>query len=293
MNSYWQAFIDSMIGHSRYIWKEISHPALENYFYFLIIVSLVVWGLELIAPWRKNQPIFRKQFWMDAFYMFFNFFIFIIFFIAFANTLKLIFENLLGRFGSSTSNLQILYLGNFPVWVQLILFAIMTDFVQWMTHRLLHRVDFLWQFHKVHHSVEQMGFAAHLRYHWMETVVYKSILYFPLLILTGVDTAMIFVVYYFNILIGHLNHANIKLTYGPLKYILNNPYMHIWHHAKELPYKRRYGVNFGITLSLWDYLSGTAYIPESGKDIPLGFDHIESFPQRFWGHMVYPFRKHK
>jgi sterol desaturase/sphingolipid hydroxylase (fatty acid hydroxylase superfamily) len=28
--------------------------------------------------------------------------------------------------------------------------------------------------------------------------------------------------------------------------------MHIWHHSKKIPNK--YGVNFGISLSLWDYI---------------------------------------
>ncbi len=32
-----------------------------------------------------------------------------------------------------------------------------------LKHLLGHKVPILWEFHKVHHSVEQMGFAAHLR----------------------------------------------------------------------------------------------------------------------------------
>ena len=47
----------------------------ENYFYGLIIISIGVWGLEAVFPWRKDQPLFRKDFWLDVFYMFFNFFL--------------------------------------------------------------------------------------------------------------------------------------------------------------------------------------------------------------------------
>ena len=50
----------------------------QNWFYGLIIVSIVVWGLEIAFPLRKNQKFIRKDFWLDAFYMFFNFFIFAI-----------------------------------------------------------------------------------------------------------------------------------------------------------------------------------------------------------------------
>jgi len=69
---------------------------------------------------------------------------------------------------------------------------------------------------------------------------------------------------------------------GPImKYIFNSPEMHIWHHSYELPKERRYGVNFGLTLSLWDYVFGTAYIPHNGREIKLGFPGVEEFPDTF------------
>ena len=57
--------------------------------------------------------------------------------------------------------------------------------------------------------------------------------------------------------------------------------MHIWHHAKEWPKAYHFGVNFGITLSIWDYIFGTDYIPHSGRDIELGFEGVDSFPKTF------------
>jgi sterol desaturase/sphingolipid hydroxylase (fatty acid hydroxylase superfamily) len=67
--------------------------------------------------------------------------------------------------------------------------------------------------------------------------------------------------------------------------------MHIWHHAKDLPPKHPHGMNFGISLSIWDYIFGTAYVPHSGKDIPLGFEDIEKYPETFLGQMKEPFTK--
>jgi hypothetical protein len=66
-----------------------------------------------------------------------------------------------------------------------------------------------------------------------------------------------------------------------LKYIFNSPEMHIWHHSYELPEDRRSGINFGLTLSTWDYIFGTAYIPHDGREIRLGFPGIEEFPEGF------------
>jgi len=78
MNSYVNAFIRSFNGTLDWTWKSIIFevPFYTNYFWGLILISLVVWVLEMVFPWRKEQAIFRKDFWLDGFYMFFNFFIF-------------------------------------------------------------------------------------------------------------------------------------------------------------------------------------------------------------------------
>ncbi|CAM1370360.1 sterol desaturase [Tenacibaculum soleae] len=264
----------------------------ENYFYGLIIISLVVWALEIIFPWRKNQSIFRKDFWLDVFYMFFNFFILnLIVLIALSNSAAQFFNDFLNTFNLSIKSFQVFDINQFNFWIRIFIFFIIIDFVQWFTHTLLHKYNFLWKFHKVHHSVKEMGFAAHLRYHWMEPVLYNSMKYIPLAIIGGFTAKDVAFVHFFNITIGHLNHANINWDYGFLKYILNNPKMHIWHHAKELPENRKTGVNFGITLSIWDYIFKTNYIPYNGRDIELGFENDENFPQDFISQELYPLRE--
>jgi sterol desaturase/sphingolipid hydroxylase (fatty acid hydroxylase superfamily) len=221
------------------------------------------------------------------------------------------------------------------MWAILLIGFVVRDFVQWWTHRLLHRVNFLWEFHKVHHSVEQMGFAAHLRYHWMETIVYRTIEYLPLALL-GIGLYDFFVIHIFTLIIGHYNHSNItvdsKITGGILggliglliafgffelnvlrnanwsaqiitivagitigviafapvmKKIFNSPEMHIWHHAYAMPEDKKYGINFGLSLAVWDYLFGTAHVPHTGRDIKLGFPGVESFPEKFGTQIVH------
>ena len=71
---------------------------------------------------------------------------------------------------------------------------------------------------------------------------------------------------------------------GPfMKKIFNSPEMHIWHHAHDMPKGHPNGINFGLSLAIWDYIFGTAYIPYEGRDIKLGFPGVESFPQDFVG----------
>lgn len=289
MEEYINIIIESYQGYANYLWSEIKSPSWHNYFYWLIGVSGFFYGLELIRPWRENQPRFRKDFWLDFFYMFFNFFLFsLIIYNAASNVVVNFFNGLLESIG--ITNLLAFEVMSWPMWSHLLIGFVVRDFVQWWTHRLLHRVDFLWEFHKVHHSVEQMGFAAHLRYHWMENVVYRTIEYIPLALI-GIGLRDFFIIHIFTLAVGHFNHSNFKLNLGALKYVFNNPQMHIWHHSYHLPKERRYGVNFGLTLSLWDYLFKTNYIPHDGKDIKLGFPGVEKFPKNFAEQNLHGFGK--
>ena len=278
---------NSYSGYWNYLVSEILNPGWKNYFYWLSGLSLVVWLLEIAFPWRKDQPRIRKDFWLDGFYMFFNFFLFsLIGYNALSNIGVEAFNSFLGQLG--VSNLVALEISSWPHSLQFLVMFLIADFLQWNIHRLLHRVSWLWEFHKVHHSVEAMGFAAHLRFHWMETIVYKTLQYIPLAMI-GFGIKDFFLIHIFAILIGHLNHANLGWSYGLLKYILNNPSMHIWHHEKYPSGGHKFGVNFGISLSLWDYLFGISYLPRDGRDIEIGVEDQMNFPSRFFGQMVYPF----
>lgn len=335
MNEIFEIIKNAYSGYAGYLWQEITQPHGHNYFYWLIAVSVFFFGLETIKPWRQSQPTFRKDFWLDVFYMFFNFFIFSLIFYNAASEIVVTFFNdiFMNVTGLNLKTVNPMYA--WPLWSILFIGFLVRDFVQWWTHRLLHRVPFLWNFHKVHHSVEQMGFAAHLRYHWMETIVYRTIEYLPLAIL-GINLHDFFIIHIFTLAVGHYNHSNITvpskisggilggliglavvfnvaeiswtLNYpfwakigvcsgligigyfilGPfMKKIFNSPEMHIWHHAYNLPVGQTYGINFGISLAIWDYLFGTAAIPHTGRDIALGFEGVESFPETFKDQFFY------
>jgi sterol desaturase/sphingolipid hydroxylase (fatty acid hydroxylase superfamily) len=284
--NYWDIFTDSWTAYARYLHWDVTHPGVRSYFFWLFAISTAVYVLELVHPWRKDQPRIRRDFWLDAFYMLFNFFLFsLIVYQAASDVVVRAFNDALAGIG--ITNLVALEVSSWPVWVQLLTLFVLRDFIHWNVHRLLHHVPWLWEFHKVHHSVLQMGFAAHLRFHWMETVVYRTLEYVPLaLIGFGIDDFLI--VHLTALTIGHLNHANVYLPLGPFKYVFNNPQMHIWHHMKHVPKHRTPGVNYGLSLSFWDYVFGTAYVPRNGRDIELGFEDVERFPRTFLGQVAYP-----
>lgn len=290
MGEYVDIFIQAFVGTAKWTWNSIIFqvPWYTNYFWGLIVISAVVWGLEIAFPWRKSQGIFRKDFWLDFFYMFFNFFVFAIV----INGVYSLLEKVFSDFGVTMEYLTVIDLSGLAMVWQLLIFFVILDFVQWFTHILLHRYPFLWEFHKVHHSVAEMGFAAHLRYHWMENILYKPLKTLGVMLLGGFEPEQAYIVHFAAITIGHLNHANIKLTYGPFKYIFNNPVMHLWHHVYHLPEGHAHGINYGISLSIWDYIFKTASIPnpEDGE-IKLGFPGVEEFPEDFKGQFIYGFGK--
>ena len=263
-------------------------PFSENYFWGLIIISLVIWIFEIIFPWRKSQKIFRKDFWIDIIYMFFNFFLFSIIIVGFYEAFnKLLFD----LFGIASNSIALIDLSTFSQISQLIIFFITVDFFQWLTHIMMHRFDFLWKFHKVHHSVKQMGFAAHFHYHWMENILYKPLKVFAVMLIGGFEPEQAYLVHFLTITIGHLNHSNIKLSYGALKYIFNNPIMHLHHHASSSSNNFKTGVNFAISLSIWDYIFKTNYIPNENGDTKLGYEGDQSMAKSFFGQLFYGFKK--
>lgn len=168
-----------------------------------------------------------------------------------------------------------------PAIAQFLIAFFVVDLMQWGVHNLLHRVPFLWRLHQVHHSIVHMDFWGSLRFHFVEVVVYKTLLYLPMALL-GFDGTVLFWLAIVSTAIGHLNHANLDVRFGPLVYLLNGPQMHVWHHAHPDadPSLPKVGVNFAINLSLWDWLFGTAHLPADRRPPQrLGFAGIEHYPQ--------------
>lgn len=290
MNKYWQIIKDGYSDYWHYLVNTILQPGWNNYFYWLLAISIIVWLLEILFPWRTNQSIVRKDFWLDGFYILFNFFLFsLIIYNAVSNVAVAFFSDILSRIG--IKNMVAINLQALPVAVKFIIMFVVADFIQWNIHRLLHKSKVLWQFHKVHHSVEEMGFAAHFRFHFMETIIYKTLQYIPLAML-GFGLTDFFIVHIISVAIGHLNHSNLNWTYGPLKYVFNNPVMHLQHHSKKLP-PNSYGVNFGLSLSLWDYLFKTNHLPDNGKNANtvLGFSGDANYPDTFLKQTAQPFKE--
>jgi len=249
---------------------------------WLVCLAVLFTVLERIAPWRRGQRLLRPEIGQDVFWLAFNGYVLgALFGGAFMGIESVLSRGLAAVCGCVPEQLRLI--GRLPLPLQILVVLILTDFIEWLVHNALHRIGFLWRVHRVHHSIRRMDWIGNFRFHWLEILVYRTVKYLPLAAL-GARWEAVLVVAVFATAIGNLNHANLNVSFGPLRYVLNSPRMHIWHHDADRPGP---GVNFGIVLSVWDWLFRTAYMPPD-QDGPaaLGFRGMEdvpaSLPMRFF-----------
>jgi len=245
---------------------------LWSYPFWLALISIVVASAERIRPWRPDQRALRRTLLSDFGHLIVNgHFLGVVIYGVFREWIEPRIPELHGP------------AAGWPMFLQIIVALVAIDFGQWCVHNLLHRVAPLWEIHKIHHSVVdgEMDWIVSFRFHWLEAVIYKTLLYIPIALL-GFGPEAVLVHAVFGTLIGHLNHSNLDLGHGKWRYVLNNPRMHIWHHDFDGAPK-----NFGIIFSAWDWLFGTASVP-SERPRAIGFPGVEKVPQFFLAHAAWP-----
>lgn len=226
-----------------------------DYTVFLGISGAGFIALERLLP-RRAQSVARPALGLDLVYLVFN-----------AEVVGAVVAIWISRLLPADrilpwrQSLHLETLAQFSPWVQGVALLVTKDFFQWCVHNVLHRVPALWEFHKVHHSTEVMDWLSNWRFHWIEIVIYQTVLYIPATLL-GFTPAAIFGCAVFSTTAGHYAHSNLRGSIGPLGYLFNNPEMHLWHHVH--PDHGPQNRNFGISLSVWDWLFRTAYVP--GRD---------------------------
>jgi sterol desaturase/sphingolipid hydroxylase (fatty acid hydroxylase superfamily) len=163
-------------------------------------------------------------------------------------------------------------LDNSPLWLQGIGAFLIADLMFYVSHRLRHKVKWLWYFHSIHHSQEHLNPMTGDRSHFVDLIAREAIAAVPIAFVGGAPIAWsIFIVV--RTFWAFFIHANVKTNLGPLKYILVSPQFHRLHHS-IMP--EHFDVNYGERLVIWDFLFGTA-----AKDfncyLPTGVMGIETW----------------
>ena len=255
---------------------------MTSYVYWLLAISAVFLLFERLFPWREGQRTLRPGWLRDLGFLVLN-----------GHFFSLLTAGIVGAVAvAATRILHVLgvQLEGSPVkqWsfvAQFLAFLVLADFLQWCIHNLLHRVPWLWTFHKVHHSIATMDWIGNWRFHWMEILVYKSLQWLPLALL-GASPQAVFAVAVVTTIWGDLNHANLDVGLGPLGYLLNSPRMHLWHHDQSS--EGGAAKNFGIVFSVWDFVFGTAFWPRQRSPKRLGYPGMDEMPATFHGQVLWP-----
>ena len=143
----------------------------------LAALSGFVMLLERLFPWRPQQKQLRPKLWSDLIHLVFNGHFLGLLLAGLASTWVLPYvDRWLAKEGITDAVYRNAAV-DWPLWAQILVALFAVDFIQWCVHNLLHRVPFLWELHKAHHSVKdgEMDWIVSFRFSWLEVIVYKSV----------------------------------------------------------------------------------------------------------------------
>ncbi len=243
-----------------------------------LLAALVFIPVERLLSLRPLQKTFRQTLSTDLAYVFISPLL-----VGFG--LTLVVGLVMNGVGTALPSTIAAAMQTQPLALQVVEILIVGDVGQYLIHRLFHAVPFLWKFHAIHHGPEELDWLAAYHVHPLDHIVTQAGSVLPVFILGFSDAA---VGIFFVILHWHaiLVHANTRLNWGPLNWLLASPQFHHWHHANE---RHAHNKNFSATFPLIDFVGGTLHMP--GKEFPHTYGIDEPPPRRYLEQLLSPFRR--
>ena len=166
--------------------------------------------------------------------------------------------------------------GGLPLAARILVAVVVFDFISYTVHRGLHRSDFLWNFHKVHHSSLSLDGLATTRAHMFENFIRFLTPQF-VLFLIGMPVAQVTGAVAVYAIWGVFNHSNLGIDLRWTEPIFITPRMHRRHHIPSTSQN-----NFGTIFSLWDRCFGQLVAIDTAPDEHFGIPgETDPFPQTF------------
>ena len=240
-----------------------------------LIVALIFVPLERLFPRRTQQKIFRKHWLNDLINLLMNG-------ILVRIGLLLAFAGMVAAIHLSVPQTVANTVRSQPLWLQTLEVLLVADAGFYAAHRAFHTFPFLWKFHAVHHSVEDMDWLAAYRVHPMDQILTKSASLLPVFALGFSDASILVfgLIYKWQAL---AIHSNIGINFGPLKWVFATPQFHHWHHANE---PAALDKNFAGQLPFLDVIGGTLYMPARN---PTKYGTDDPVPVLYHEQLVHPF----
>jgi sterol desaturase/sphingolipid hydroxylase (fatty acid hydroxylase superfamily) len=172
-----------------------------------------------------------------------------------------------------------------PVLVQFLLALAVFEFFGYWYHRWSHEVPFLWRFHAVHHSSENLDWISAARLHPFEGFL-GGLVIGPPLVLLGFQPITVPVLTFALTLWAILLHANIRWRLQPLDGIVGTPEYHHWHHSNH---PEAWNHNYSGLFPPLDRLFGTYYQPAHRRPERYGTD--DRIPDGWFAQLAHPLRR--
>jgi sterol desaturase/sphingolipid hydroxylase (fatty acid hydroxylase superfamily) len=136
-------------------------------------------------------------------------------------------------------------------------------------HRVSHRVRWFWATHAVHHSPNELNFAAAYRFGITGRLTGTTVFFAPMIWL-GFPPWAVFTTLSLNLLYQFWLHTTWIPKLGWLEYVLNTPSHHRVHHAANPEYL---DTNYGGVLIIFDRLFGTFVAERADRPCRYGLVH--------------------
>lgn len=154
---------------------------------------------------------------------------------------------------------------NAPTWVALIFGFMLMDFLgAWLAHYVEHHVKWMWQFHAVHHTDQNVDTTTANRHHPGESVI-RFLFTTVAVIIVGAPMWLVFLYQSASALLSQFNHANVNMPNwldSTLRLVFCTPNMHRVHHHYRQPYSDS---NYGNIFSFWDRIFRTHQVVDNSK----------------------------
>jgi sterol desaturase/sphingolipid hydroxylase (fatty acid hydroxylase superfamily) len=245
-------------------------------FKVIFIIVLVFVPLERLFGTHPQQKIFRRDWGNDVIFLFLN---------GMLTKLGLL-AVIVGTIFFATWIVPASFqasVGSLPYWVQIPAVIVLCDLGFYWTHRMFHAVPWLWRFHAIHHSMEELDWLAASRGHPVDQILTMGVALVPVLAL-GFSEWAIGVFAMLHLWQSVLVHSNVRVGFGPLRFLFVSPEFHHWHHSNHREARDR---NFAAQLSFLDALFGSFHLPRG--QIPTSYGLDRPMPQRYVRQLLYPF----
>lgn len=244
----------------------------------LLLTAVIFIPLERLLALRTEQRTFRRGWLNDLIYLLVNGQLIGLALGTLTVGIILVANTLMPSGVQSAVSSQ-------PYWLQFIEVLVLSDLGFYFAHRAFHEIPWLWKFHAIHHSIEELDWLAGARVHPIDQILTKGCSFLPVFSLGFSEPVIAASIIFYGWQSVFL-HANLRIKFGPLRWLLASPEFHHWHHSKEREARDK---NFAGQLPLLDLVFGTHHFPIDRMPEKYGID--EPLPATYLAQLAHPFRR--